>query len=93
MKNEHRELQADNSEKLARDVAALASEAGELLLDLGNQKLKGAREGLTEARSAVAGRAHELSAVGNEYVHSHPWRAVGIAAFAGLLAGLVLARR
>jgi ElaB/YqjD/DUF883 family membrane-anchored ribosome-binding protein len=80
-------------DKLSADIAAVAGEAGELLKEYSEEKLLRARHVLTDAQSAVAGRATELRAVAGDYVHAHPWRAVGAAGVAGLVLGLLLARR
>jgi ElaB/YqjD/DUF883 family membrane-anchored ribosome-binding protein len=56
----------------------------------------------TEVAALEAGRARlaqDIAAVRDAadrtggYVNDHPWRAIGLAAVAGLLAGVLLARR
>jgi len=80
-------------DRLAAGLAAVAGEAGELLNQFSDQKLQRARKTLTEVRSKIAGGANEFSAVAREYVHAHPWRAIGAAGVAGLVLGLLIARR
>jgi ElaB/YqjD/DUF883 family membrane-anchored ribosome-binding protein len=45
------------------------------------------------ADSAVVGGAKDAARATDEYVHEHPWGAVGIAALAGLAIGVLIARR
>jgi ElaB/YqjD/DUF883 family membrane-anchored ribosome-binding protein len=41
----------------------------------------------------VLDRAKDAGRAADEYVREHPWGAVGIAAVAGLLVGVLLSRR
>lgn len=84
---------AAGQRQLATEIAALASEAGELLNEFSAQKLQRARQVLAQAESAVGGRAKQVGATAGDYVHAHPWRALGVAAAAGVLLGVLLARR
>lgn len=80
-------------DKLSADIAAVAGEAGDLLKEYSEEKLLRAAEALGQAKSAVTGGATELSGVARDYVHAHPWRAIGMAAAAALVVGLLVARR
>jgi ElaB/YqjD/DUF883 family membrane-anchored ribosome-binding protein len=80
-------------DKLAADIAAIAGEAGELLKEFSGDQVQRARRALAEAESAVRGRAGEFGSVAGDYVHAHPWRAIGIASAAGLVLGWLVARR
>ena len=57
------------------------------------QALKEAREKLAGLDDAVIGQAREAAKAADEYVREHPWGAVGIAAVAGLLVGVMISRR
>jgi ElaB/YqjD/DUF883 family membrane-anchored ribosome-binding protein len=48
---------------------------------------------LGEAESAVADKTRQMANVTDEYVHEHPWKAVGVAAGIGLIIGLLISRR
>jgi ElaB/YqjD/DUF883 family membrane-anchored ribosome-binding protein len=80
-------------DKLAADIAAIAGEAGELLKEFSGDKVQRARQALTQAESAVRNRASGVGSVAGDYVHAHPWRAIGIASAAALVVGLLVARR
>ncbi len=94
MKNDtHAASPLAGRDQLSADIAAVAGEAGELLKEYSDQKLQRARLALGEAQSALSGGATELRTAAGDYVHAHPWRAAGVAAAAGLVLGLLLARR
>ena len=57
------------------------------------ETLKAAREKLSGLDDAVMDQAKEAARAADEYVREHPWGAVGIAAVAGLLVGVMLSRR
>jgi ElaB/YqjD/DUF883 family membrane-anchored ribosome-binding protein len=57
------------------------------------ETLKAAREKLAGLDDAVIGQAKEAAKAADEYVREHPWGAVGIAAVAGLLVGVMISRR
>ena len=80
-------------DKLAADIAAAAGDARELLKEFSDGKLRRARRALLDAQSAITGRAGDIGTVAGGYAHAHPWRTVGLAGAAGLLLGVLLARR
>ena len=43
--------------------------------------------------SRLEERTREAAKATDEYVHEHPWKAVGVGAAAGLLIGMLIARR
>jgi ElaB/YqjD/DUF883 family membrane-anchored ribosome-binding protein len=55
--------------------------------------LRAAREKLAGLDDAVIDKAKEAAQTADEYVREHPWGAVGIAAVAGLLLGVMISRR
>jgi ElaB/YqjD/DUF883 family membrane-anchored ribosome-binding protein len=57
------------------------------------QTLREARGKLAGLDDAVIGQVKEAARAADDYVHEHPWGAVGIAAVAGLLLGVLIARR
>lgn len=94
-------------EKLAHDMRALVSDAEEMLRAAskqGGEQLGAARERLERSVSvaktelanveqAMVERARRTARETDEYVHEHPWTAVGVGAGIGLLLGLLLGRR
>jgi ElaB/YqjD/DUF883 family membrane-anchored ribosome-binding protein len=96
-----------SKDKLVADLKVVISDAEELLRATASQageKVAAARERiqaslasakikLGEAERAALEKAKEAAKATDDYVHDHPWRAVGIAAGAGLLLGLLIGRR
>jgi len=96
-----------SKEKLVADLKVVVADAEELLRATASQageKVSAARERiqaslaaakvkLTDAERAALERAKEAAKVTDEYVHDHPWHAVGIAAGIGLVLGLLIGRR
>jgi ElaB protein len=52
-----------------------------------------AREKLAEATTTAQDSAKKYAAQTDEYVHAHPWQAIGAGAAVGALIGFLLARR
>ena len=96
-----------STEKLAQDLKIVISDAEELLRATASQagekvavareriqaSLASAKVKLNDAERAAMEKAKEAAKVTDEYVHEHPWRAVGIAAGAGFVLGLLIGRR
>jgi len=94
-------------EKLAHEMRTLVGDAEEMLKAAqkqGGEHLGAARERLERSVSiakaelanvehAVVERARRTARETDEYVHDHPWTAVGIGAGIGVLLGLLLGRR
>jgi len=77
-------------------LKAAATETGEKARDLRSQvesKLLTAKLRLQELQGEAVDRAKEAARVTDDYVHDHPWQAIGIAAAVGLAAGLLINRR
>ena len=94
-------------EKLAQDLKIVISDAEDLLRASASQageKAAAARDGiedslrqakakLAEAEDILLDRGKQAARATDEYVHDHPWQAVGIAAGVGLVIGLLISRR
>lgn len=85
---------------VVRDAEALlqatASQTGERVEDArakAAESLRQARQRLAAAQTDVVREVREAAASTDEYVREHPWQAVGMAAGAGLLIGLLISRR
>jgi ElaB/YqjD/DUF883 family membrane-anchored ribosome-binding protein len=84
------------TDKVARSIEGTAADAGEMARDMGNRvgaKVQNARQSLTQAQTAVSDGARQAAEFTDEYVRMNPWKSLGIAAAAGLLIGILMARR
>jgi len=96
-----------SKDKLVADLKVLIGDTEELLKATAGQageKISIARERiqaslaiykdkLIDAEQAVMERTKEAARATDEYVHEHPWQAVGAAAGVGFLLGMLIARR
>ena len=94
-------------ERLVDDVAAVLAEAEEMLkratLETGDKardlrsqvetQLLRAKLKLQEIEGEAIDHAKAAARATDDYVHDHPWHAIGIAASVGLLIGLLMNRR
>ncbi len=55
--------------------------------------LSGAKADLIRLEETVVERTKEAAKATDVYVNEHPWQSVGIGAVAGLLLGIIIARR
>lgn len=101
------EVSAVHREKLMNDLRTVIADAEEVLKVTADQATAGAadlrvrmQERLQQARirlhdlqdSAVA-RAKAAGHAADDYVHEHPWKAIGVAAGIGMIIGLLIGRR
>ncbi len=73
-----------------------ANETGEKAKDLRSHveaKLLAAKLRLQELQGEALDRAKETARATDDYVHDNPWQAIGIAAVAGFVVGLLMNRR
>ena len=94
-------------DKLAADLRVVINDAEELLKATASQagdKVAAARVKVQEsmdvakaklARLGEAGvdKAKEAAAATDDFVHEHPWKAVGIGAAIGVIVGMLISRR
>ena len=100
-------VEGDGSkEKLMQDLRVVVADAEELLRATAGQageKVSAARERIQEnlaatkvrlaaAQEAAVTKTKQAAKVTDEYVHENPWKAVGIAAGAGLIVGMLISR-
>jgi ElaB/YqjD/DUF883 family membrane-anchored ribosome-binding protein len=77
-------------------LKAAATETGEKARDLRSQveaKLLSAKLRLQELEGQAVDRAKAAAQATDNYVHDHPWQAIGIAVAVGVVAGLLINRR
>ncbi|MGC1816627.1 MAG: DUF883 family protein [Casimicrobiaceae bacterium] len=94
-------------ETLLDDFSSMLSDAEDLLKRAGNEsgerakdlraqveaKLLAAKLRLQELQGEAVDRAKDAARVTDDYVHDNPWWAIGAAAAAGFVAGLLMNRR
>lgn len=95
-----------SKDKLMQDLRVVVSDAEELLRATAGQageKVSSARERIQDslvaakarliaAEEAVVAKTKQAAKATDEYVHENPWKAVGIAAGAGLIIGMLISR-
>ncbi len=77
-------------------LAATASQTGEKIAELRERmqtNLRLARLKLADAEAALREGTRQMAKATDHYVHENPWKAIGIAAGAGLLVGMLIGRR
>jgi ElaB/YqjD/DUF883 family membrane-anchored ribosome-binding protein len=98
---------AVTKDKLAQDLKIVIADAEDLLRATASQageKVSAAREKiqdslrqakvkLAEVEDVLVDKGKQAARVTDEYVHDHPWKAVGIAAGIGLIIGMLISRR
>jgi ElaB/YqjD/DUF883 family membrane-anchored ribosome-binding protein len=98
---------AVNRDKLVHDIKIVVADAEELLRATANQagekatvarekiqeSLQRAKVKLSDVEQVAVERTKQAANATDHYVRENPWAAVGIAAGAGLLLGLLIGRR
>ncbi|MDH2918998.1 MAG: DUF883 family protein [Sideroxydans sp.] len=98
---------ADPKDKLMEDLHLVMADAEALLRATVHQagaeaanareriqaRLETVKARLGDAESAVSERAQQAAQDTDQYVHDHPWKAIGISACVGAIVGLLIARR
>ena len=80
-------------EDLLKSAAAATGETAVALREKAAGKLKLASEKLSHLQDAALLKGKEAAKLTDEYVHANPWKAVGLAAAAGFLVGLLVNRK
>jgi len=83
---------ADSEELLQATKGALDARAAAARARV-EESVRAAKARLVELDDEVAAQVKQVARVADGYVHEHPWGAVGIAAAAGLVVGVLVARR
>ncbi|MFI5447190.1 YqjD family protein [Polaromonas sp. UC242_47] len=78
---------------LLKSAAAATGDTAAALREKAAGKLKVATEKLSGLQEAARVKGKEAARYTDDYVHAHPWQAVGIAAAAGFLIGLLVNRK
>ncbi len=94
-------------ERLAEDLRNVIHDAEELLKltaqDAGDEaaalrervrsRLLDAKDSLLQLQEGAVERAKEAGRKADDYVHDHPWQAIGIAGAVGVVVGLLIGQR
>ena len=98
---------AASKEKLMEDLRLVVADAEELLRATASQAGEGAvaarariqenlqvvKGRLAAAEIVVIERARQAAKATDQYVHDNPWQSIGISACAGVIVGMLIARR
>ena len=82
-----------DGEDLLKAAAEVSGEGFAVARQKFEKKLGSAKARLADASQAAVEKTRETATAANRYVHDNPWPAIGIAAAAGILIGLLAARR
>jgi ElaB/YqjD/DUF883 family membrane-anchored ribosome-binding protein len=82
-----------DAEELLRATAGQMGEKAVVARERIQESLRVAKDKLSRAEEAMVDRTKAAARVTDDYVHDHPWGAVGIAAAAGLVLGMLISRR
>ena len=81
-----------DAEELLRATATQAGEKVSAVRERIQTNLVAARARLEDAEALMLEKTKEAARATDEYVHDHPWRAVGIAAGVGIVVGMLISR-
>ncbi len=82
-----------DTEELLKATAGQAGEKIAIARERIQASLSVYKEKLIDAERALLERTKEAARATDEYVHEHPWQAVGAAASIGFLLGMLISRR
>ena len=82
-----------DAEALLKATAGQGGEAVAAARARAEESLASAKAKMTEAEAALVARTKAAAKATDEYVHGHPWQAIGIAASVGVVIGLLIGRR
>jgi ElaB/YqjD/DUF883 family membrane-anchored ribosome-binding protein len=92
VRNDMKTLVRD-AQELFREATLATGEKAEELRSKGLVMLDAAMEKAQQIQSVAVEKGKEAAHTTDEFVHEHPWKAVGIAAGVGLIVGLLIGRR
>jgi ElaB/YqjD/DUF883 family membrane-anchored ribosome-binding protein len=82
-----------DAEELLKATASAAGEKVSTARARMEDSLRTARVKVAEAQEIVADKAKAAAQATDDYVHAHPWKAVGFAAAIGVIVGMLIGRR
>ncbi len=82
-----------DAEALLKATAGQGGEAMATMRAKVVESLAAAKAKMSDAEAALLVRTKAAAKATDEYVHVHPWQAIGIAASVGMVIGLLIGRR
>lgn len=96
-----------SKDKLVSDMKVVIADAEEILRVTANQagekavelrariteRLRDAKVRIQDAEAAIVDKTKAAARATDDFVHDHPWQAVGVAAAVGLALGVLIGRR
>jgi ElaB/YqjD/DUF883 family membrane-anchored ribosome-binding protein len=82
-----------DTEELLRVTADQAGEQAKELRGRMQVRLDQAKASLAHLQDLAVAKAKEAGHAADEFVHENPWKAIGVAAGIGLIAGMLIGRR
>jgi ElaB/YqjD/DUF883 family membrane-anchored ribosome-binding protein len=82
-----------DAEALLKATAGQGGEAMAALRAKAEESLATAKVKMSEAEAVLVAKTKAAAKATDEYVHVHPWQAIGIAASVGMVLGLLIGRR
>lgn len=92
VRNDMKTLLKD-AQDLFREAASMTGVKADELRGKGQALLDAAMAKAQEVQVAAIDTGKEIAQSTDDFVHEHPWKAVAIAAGAGLVLGVLIARR
>jgi ElaB/YqjD/DUF883 family membrane-anchored ribosome-binding protein len=83
----------EDAEALLKATAGQSGEALSAARTRAGESLATAKAKMHEAEAALVARTKAAAKATDEYVHMHPWQAIGVAAGLGLVIGVLIGRR
>lgn len=83
----------EEAQELFREATQVTGAKADELRSKGLSLLETATQKAQEFQEVALEKGKEAAQATDEFVHEHPWKAVGIAAGIGLVVGLLIARR
>ena len=82
-----------DAEELLRATAGQVGEKAVVARERIQESLRLAKDKLARAEEVMVDKTKAAARATDDYVHDHPWGAVGIAAAVGLVMGMLISRR
>jgi len=82
-----------DAEELLKATAGAAGDRVSAARARAEETLRSARQKLSQIDDVVIGHAKDAARATDDYVRENPWGAVGVAALAGLLVGVLISSR
>ena len=82
-----------DTEQLLKSVATAGGEKADAMRAGAEKNLAKAKDMLREFQQTAVDKTRATAKSADEYVHEHPWQAIGVIAGVGLVLGALLSRR